>query len=845
MTTERTRFRDSRSWSFDLGLCVLGLALLAWSLPVAWDGGWEVGLAALIGVPLIVVIARFPMVLDNEDGRIEIGFDSIVLIYLLCTFDALPALAVWGLGVVATQLTSGKRASAFVFNIGVGILAGALAAGVLHLVRGSATGTPRELVAVVAAAAAYFFLDYVLTAVSVAIDSQTPVRRHLVQAGTWLAVACFVPFDLLGYLAAVVLRSNPWWTIVLLVVPLATLLINTRAIVHGRENARRLSVLFEAAVRVQALHEPELVIEALLVDARRLIRLRDVDVRSSPPGEHEIGAQVRRGKDALWVVATSRDRARSTVGADQHALDALAVICSEAFARLQLTDEMVHYARHDPLTDLPNRGILLDRAAQALHRARRRGVRVALLFVDLDGFKPVNDRFGHAAGDAVLVEVARRLVANIRDIDTVARLGGDEFAVLLEDVTVREVLEISDRILASLAAGAEVAGHRVTLAASIGIAYGDGSESGEALLRHADLAMYEAKGRGKAQYVAYEPAIGQARMRRLELVDELRTAIARRDLRVVYQPVVVAATGRIAGVEALVRWQLDGADVPTDVFVRLAEETDQVGALGELVLETVAQDARSLREAAGGRISISVNVSARQLQEPTFVTTVERTVAVDGAHRAGARDHRAAGGHRRLGPGGDADHRRAGRAFRGGRLRCRLLLDQLPARPTRARREDRRHAGPEDRQRRALPRRAPGGHRDGGGARPRRRRGGHRAGGSAGRGARPGGCAVRAGLPAAPADAGRGTCSESSARTGGTMSRRPNRKSGWRASPSDRLSAGRRAPARSRGGAGTAPRPDPGRSGSAATRSSATRPGSRRRRARPAPARAGPPWCVR
>jgi diguanylate cyclase (GGDEF)-like protein len=582
--------------------------------------------AALVGVPLVVLVARFPMVLDNQDGGIEIGFDSIVLIYLLCTFDPLPALAVWGLGVLATQLTSGKRVSSLLFNIGVGILAGGAAAGVLHLVRGSGTGTPRELVAVVAAASAYFFSDYVLSATSVAIDSQTPVRRHLVQAGTWVAVACFVPFDLLGYLAAVVLRSNPWWTLVLLVVPLATLLINTRAIVHGRENARRLTVLFESAVRVQALHEPRLVIDGLLVDARRLIRLRDVEVRSSPPGLDEIGAQVRRGKDALWVVAPARDRARSTVGADQHALDALAVICSEAFARLQLTDEMVHYARHDPLTDLPNRGILLDRAAQALHRARRRGVRVALLFVDLDGFKPVNDRFGHAAGDAVLVEVARRLVANTRDIDTVARLGGDEFAVLLEDVAVGEVVEISDRILVSLAAGTEVAGHKVTLAASIGIAYGDGSESGEALLRHADLAMYEAKGRGKAQYVAYEPAIGQARMRRLELVDELRVAIARRDLRVVYQPVVVAATGRIAGVEALVRWQLDGVDVPPDVFVRLAEETDQVGALGELVLETVAEDAASLLEAAGGSISISVNVSARQLQDPTFVTSVERAV---------------------------------------------------------------------------------------------------------------------------------------------------------------------------------------------------------------------------
>src|SRR5207342_2135808 len=111
--------------------------------------------------------------------------------------------------------------------------------------------------------------------------------------------------------------------------------------------------------------------------------------------------------DSLWVVAPSRDRTRSTIGADQHALDALAVICAEAFARLQLTDEMIHYARHDPLTDLPNRGILLDRVAQALHRSRRLGVRVALLFVDLDGFKSVNDRFGHAAGDAALVDVAQ------------------------------------------------------------------------------------------------------------------------------------------------------------------------------------------------------------------------------------------------------------------------------------------------------------------------------------------------------------------------------------------------------------------------------------------------------
>jgi diguanylate cyclase (GGDEF)-like protein len=483
------------------------------------------------------------------------------------------------------------------------------------------------------AAGAYFIVDYVLSAISVGIDSGTPVRGHLVQPGTWLAIACFVPFDLLGYLAAVVLRSSPWWMLSLLVVPLVTLLIATRAITRGRENARRLTVLLEAAVRVQAVHESGLVVDALLHDARRLIRLQDVAVRATPPEAYEIGAQVRRGKDALWVVAPAQDRARSTIQADQHALDALAVLTADAFARLQLTEDMVHYARHDPLTDLPNRGILLDRVAHALHLARRRGVKVALLFIDLDEFKPVNDRFGHAAGDAVLVEVAQRLLACTRESDTVARLGGDEFAVLLEDVSVAEVVEISDRILDELTRGMDMSGHLVPLGASIGIAYGDGGESGEALLRHADLAMYEAKGRGKAQSVSYEPAMGQASLERLELVEELRRAIGDGHLEVVYQPVIATGTGRIAGAEALVRWKLDGADVPTEVFVRIAEDTGLVVPLGQLVLDTVTRDAAALRSAAGGPISVSVNVSARQLREPAFVSAVE--TAVDAMGRTG------------------------------------------------------------------------------------------------------------------------------------------------------------------------------------------------------------------
>jgi diguanylate cyclase (GGDEF)-like protein len=626
MASHRTRLRDSRSYVFDVGLCLLGMVVLGWALLSGLDREWTLGVAALVGIPLVAVVARYPMVLDGEDGGIEIGFDSSILMFLLCTFEASSAIAVWGVAVILTQLIADKRPTAQVFNVGVGILAAGTAAALFHSLRGPELGTSRELLAMAAAAASYFLVDYVLSAISVSIDTNTSFRKQLVQRNTLLAIACFIPFDLLGYLAAVLLRTSPWWTLILFVVPLITLLLSTRAVTRGREDARRLTVLLEAAVRVQSVHVPDQIGDALLFDARRLIRLNDVELRDSPPGQDEVGAQVKRGKEPLWVVAPARDRARSTVAADEQALGALAVLGADAYARIQLTADMVHYARHDPLTDLPNRGILLDRVAHALHRARRSQVRIALLFLDLDLFKPVNDRYGHAAGDAVLIEVARRLVECTRSSDTVARLGGDEFAVLLEDISITEAFEISDRILDSLRQGTQVGTDTVTLGGSIGIAFGEGVDSSETLLRNADLAMYEAKGRGKGQAVAYEPSIGRVRMEGLQLVEELRRAIDEDALSVAYQPVVTTDTGRIVGVEALVRWYQDGVQVPTEEFIRTAEATGLVVPLGERVLAQVAADAAALRRAAGGRISMSVNVSPRQLRDPEFVHVVAGAV---------------------------------------------------------------------------------------------------------------------------------------------------------------------------------------------------------------------------
>ncbi len=603
-----------------LGFLCLAVVIVQMGLPTFPLHGFE-----LATVALIMVIARFPLVLDKGGSGIEIGFDSSVLMFLLCTLPPQESVLLWSLGVIGTQVTSDRRSIVKIFNIGLGILGGTVAAILLTAVRGGSLDTPRELLAVTVAATAYFAIDFVVSAISVALEERSQFRGHLLQRGTVIAVACFVPFDSLGYLAAVVVRHTPWWTLILLAVPLVTLLVATRAVTRGTENARRLEVLFEAAVRAQTLSDTRQVVDALLDDARRLLRIQQVEIRTTPPAAHEIGAQLQDGQRDRWLVAPGKHRARSSLSSDQQALEAMVAVSSDAFARLRLTDDMTHLARHDLLTNLPNRGLLLDRVEHGLQLSRRRGTRVALLFVDLDGFKPVNDRFGHAAGDAVLIDFARRLSSCVRLSDTVARLGGDEFAILLEDVRPSEVDSACERILTALSAGADVAGHQLSLSASIGVAFGEDTDTSESLLRNADLAMYEAKARGKNQFVTYEGALGRTRLQRLELVEALRSTVALGELSLVYQPVVRAETGLITGVEALARWNSNGVDIPPDIFIKVAEESGLIVQLGDVVLAQAAQDAAALLEAAGGDLSIAVNISARQLREPDFVEKVRHT----------------------------------------------------------------------------------------------------------------------------------------------------------------------------------------------------------------------------
>jgi len=295
--------------------------------------------------------------------------------------------------------------------------------------------------------------------------------------------------------------------------------------------------------------------------------------------------------------------------------------------------KLSYLARFDPLTGLINRFLFGDRLTNAISRARRDGGIVSLMFLDLDEFKAVNDRFGHSVGDALLKQVAQRLVASVRESDSVARLGGDEFTVVLEGShRVEDAGHVATKILDSLRQPFKVGNHDLRVTTSIGIAlFPVDGQSAQELLRDADIAMYSAKAAGKNTYQYFTPELREKTSERLHLIDGLRRAVeAQRELDLLYQPKVDTATNRITGVEALVRWNHPelGLVLP-DRFVPVAEETDLILPIGDWVLGEACRQMRSW-ESMGFDLNMSVNVSSRQLKRGDLVESVARALDASG-----------------------------------------------------------------------------------------------------------------------------------------------------------------------------------------------------------------------
>jgi diguanylate cyclase (GGDEF)-like protein/PAS domain S-box-containing protein len=289
--------------------------------------------------------------------------------------------------------------------------------------------------------------------------------------------------------------------------------------------------------------------------------------------------------------------------------------------------ELTHQAFHDTVTGLANRAMFTERVRQALARGRRQDRCLAVIFVDLDDFKMINDSLGHAAGDEVLVEVARRLDSNVRGADTAARFGGDEFAVLLEDIAdSQDAADAAQRIIEMLAVSMR-AGHReVTVRGSIGIsvAVADDARNAEELIRDADAAMYIAKRDGKGAYRLFEPAMHEGVLARLELRTDLQRAMESGQLELNYQPVVRLADGAVTGVEALLRWRHPERGMISPVeFIPIAEETGLIIPIGRWVLREGCRHARRLESAGAEKAPrMSINLSLKQIQHSDIVADV-------------------------------------------------------------------------------------------------------------------------------------------------------------------------------------------------------------------------------
>jgi diguanylate cyclase (GGDEF)-like protein len=292
-----------------------------------------------------------------------------------------------------------------------------------------------------------------------------------------------------------------------------------------------------------------------------------------------------------------------------------------------LKEQLRHQALHDALTGLPNRTLFLDRARQAVDMAGRSQVWPAVLYIDLDGFKPVNDTYGHESGDQLLRTVANRIRGCLRPADTAARLGGDEFAVLLNGpIDQQGVARVMARIRSQLDVPVDLGDGRIaTVGMSVGVALGEGGvDDAEALIRQADIAMYAAKRGGGNDYLFYEPGMGDPKTSRKDAEAELAAGIRDGQMRVVYQPLMDMRTGRPIGAEALVRWQHpDGLRTP-DQFIGLAEDTGLITELGVFVLRDAChQAARWVRSIPQDtELLVTVNLSARQLADPQIVQEV-------------------------------------------------------------------------------------------------------------------------------------------------------------------------------------------------------------------------------
>lgn len=367
-------------------------------------------------------------------------------------------------------------------------------------------------------------------------------------------------------------------------------------------------------------------IEIVHVDDRERVRTL---IDHPPPGESHWRMQYRVLGRSERVFESDANLVRAPSGA----VTQLVLVSRDITERKEMEAYVLHQSFHDSLTGLPNRLLLLDRLSQATVHRERLHAQVAVLFMDLDHFKEVNDSLGHAAGDRLLQVVSERLVASVREGDTVARVGGDEFVVMLVELhQLADAALVAEKIIATVSSACQIEGSELHVTPSIGMAiFPDNGGDPDTLLRNADIAMYHAKHDGGAGYCFFAPEMQEVASRRLALGNALQRAIRAGEFVMHYQPKVNAASGAIIGFEALIRWpQADGAPIPPSLFIPIAEETGRIDPIGAWAIQQVAEELQRLAALGFDNIPIAVNVSALQFRREDVARNL--SAAVESTH---------------------------------------------------------------------------------------------------------------------------------------------------------------------------------------------------------------------
>jgi diguanylate cyclase (GGDEF)-like protein len=650
-----------------IGILVAAVAaFLAWELPGTELVAGRIALACgFVGVFALALLFPLPFAWKTRHH-----LDTSVIVAAALMFQPAIAVLIIVVGLLVAQIIRRESWAQFVFNAAQFALQGAVASAIL-----AASGwepvsprfnSPGLLLAIIAAGVAMYLVNTVLVSIIIGLEeriSPFPVWYHQTANMDRSEALAHLGQIGVGLLAAIVADAHTW-ALALLLLPAAgiygSLQHHTKVRQRMEEALRGTEANLEEAQRIAHLGSWEW----NLVSGSRLWSSEAYRILGLAPGTSNGLVGDRTDRDLLHERLHPDDRVpfeemlgRALRGESPASIDHRVVrpdgterivhsqvevipdaegrparvlgTLHDISERKQLEDRLKYQAFHDALTGLPNRALFNDRLQHALARTARQQLPLAVLFLDLDHFKLINDTLGHEAGDQLLITLAERIQACLRPSDTVARLGGDEFTILLEDLSSqREAEQIAERITAALAAPFTLSGQDMYVTTSIGIVMrNEHHRSPDDMLRDADVALYRAKDAGRARFAVYDLTMGEAMLERVTLEADLRRAIELRELHLQYQPQVELASGDVVGVEAFIRWvHPERGVVAPSQFLPIAEETGLIAQIDSWALEEACRQARGWQELLGEPIEMAVNVSGRQLRRAEIAEELRRVL---------------------------------------------------------------------------------------------------------------------------------------------------------------------------------------------------------------------------